>query len=129
MQSFTRKLTAATALILSTSCALALAEDLDDAELYSYAAIERAVGEYKDEIRFCYERELAPEAEPIRGSVVVAFTVIEDGSVAHAAVSSSTLENANIEACLVNVVRRIDSFPAPKQGRADWSYPFKFDSN
>jgi hypothetical protein len=89
-------------------------------------AILMAILAHKDEFRLCYEREINAETPSIGGSVGTTFVIGATGRVTQAGVASSTLHNANVERCVLNVIKRID-FPLPRgAGVVQVSYPFKF---
>jgi TonB family protein len=73
----------------------------------------------------CYQRELQRNPE-LRGKVVVRFVVGAEGSVTHAHLRATSLENAVVESCVVDEVRRT-RFPRPEDdGSVIVSYPFNF---
>lgn len=81
------------------------------------------MGRQVHQIRDCYERALARDAE-LRGRVVVHFAIVPSGEVASACVASSTLESPWLEACMV---RALQSWRFPALSRADplgVAYPF-----
>jgi TonB family protein len=87
--------------------------------------IRRVVRRHINEIRYCYEQEL-PRAPSLAGRVAVRFTIAATGSVAAAAVDSSSLANPRVEICTVDAVRRW-SFPQPQGGGiVIATYPFTF---
>ena len=89
--------------------------------------IRRVVRQYRNEIRYCYERELQKNPK-LAGVVKVKFTISGTGSVISALVSSTTLKNARVERCVTNKVRHW-VFPAPKEGGiVIVNYPFNFRS-
>jgi hypothetical protein len=54
------------------------------------------------------------------------FVIGSSGRVTHAGIESSTLNNANTERCIIQVLKRID-FPIPRgAGVVQVTYPFKF---
>jgi len=89
--------------------------------------IRRVIRRHINEVRFCYERELA-QAPDLAGRVVVRFIISGDGSVASAAVASSPLRSPAVEGCITQRVQRW-TFPAPDGGGiVSVSYPFVFSS-
>lgn len=84
-------------------------------------AIRRVVRRHVDEVRFCYEEELAQRPD-LEGRIDIAFIIAPSGQVQSASVSSSTLGNARVEGCIVQAVRRW-TFPAP-EGIAAVRYPY-----
>lgn len=60
-------------------------------------------------IQYCYERELKRNPE-LKGKVVVRFTILPNGTVTNATILSSTLDNENVERCILSRVSRWDDF-------------------
>jgi TonB family protein len=90
------------------------------------SAIEAALLAHKDEFRLCYEREINAENSKLSGRVGTSFVIGAQGKVTQAGVASTSLNNANAERCILNVIRRID-FPIPRGGGiVQVTYPFKF---
>lgn len=90
----------------------------------SSEVIRRVVRRHLNQVRFCYEQELA--RNPAReGRVVVSFVISPSGSVQSSTVASSTLGSATAEACVANAVRRW-TFPSPEGGVVMVNYPFDF---
>jgi outer membrane biosynthesis protein TonB len=75
-------------------------------------AIEAALLAHKDEFRLCYEREINAENPNISGRVRTSFTIGASGRVTESGVVESTIRNANVERCVLTVLRRIQ-FPVP----------------
>jgi outer membrane biosynthesis protein TonB/pSer/pThr/pTyr-binding forkhead associated (FHA) protein len=89
-------------------------------------AILNAILAHKDEFRLCYEREINAETPNIGGSVSTTFVIGATGRVTQAGINSTSLKNANVERCVINVIKRIE-FPIPRgAGVVQVSYPFKF---
>ena len=65
-------------------------------------------------IKFCYERELQHKPE-LAGKVMILFTIDPTGSVVDANVAESSLDDANVEACMLAQVRHW-KFPEPAGG-------------
>jgi hypothetical protein len=74
-------------------------------------------------IRSCYQKELKAHPD-LAGKVVVKFRIAGDGSVASAAVVTSTLGSDAAVACIVAAVKQL-KFPA-KGAVSNVSYPFIF---
>ena len=73
----------------------------------------------------CYERELRRDAR-LAGKVVVRFVVDRDGSVKHAHLRATSLENSVVESCVVSEIQQT-RFPKPLgSGTVIVSYPFNF---
>ncbi len=74
----------------------------------------------------CYQRELQRNPA-LRGKVVVRFVVDREGSVAHAHLRATSIENAVVEECVVDEVKRT-RFPRPEGGGSVVvSYPLNFE--
>ena len=84
--------------------------------------VRRTVRRHLNEVRFCYEQELANHPD-LAGRVTVAFLISPTGSVSSANVANTTLRNARVEACITTAVRRW-TFPAPDGGIVAVDYPF-----
>ncbi|MFZ5445728.1 MAG: AgmX/PglI C-terminal domain-containing protein [Myxococcota bacterium] len=82
---------------------------------YDRELILKVVRRHQNEIRFCYESELQKTPE-LAGKVTVAWTIGPTGAVESAEIAESGLSNANVEACIVQKVRRW-SFPEPQGGQ------------
>ncbi len=78
-------------------------------------AIDAALLAHRDEFRLCYEKEINAETPDISGRVTVVFTIGATGRAFKAGVDSSTIKNANVDACVVRVIKRIQ-FPLPNGG-------------
>ncbi|MBI3183828.1 MAG: TonB family protein [Myxococcales bacterium] len=76
--------------------------------------ISRVVRRHQSEIKFCYESELA-RLPDLAGKVAVRFVIDPAGEVSEAQVAESSLANANVEACMLESVRRW-RFPEPEGG-------------
>ncbi len=92
-------------------------------------AVEQALLAHRDEFRLCYEREINAENPKLAGRVGTTFVIGSSGRVTQAGVESTSLKNANVERCVLTVIKRID-FPIPRGGGVvQVSYPFKFNSS
>lgn len=69
---------------------------------------------HQSEIKFCYERELQQHGG-LSGKVAVTWTIDATGSIADAQIAESGLDNANVEACMLERIRRW-KFPEPAGG-------------
>ncbi|MBX2801373.1 MAG: TonB family protein [Myxococcales bacterium] len=89
------------------------------------AEIDEVVRNHMAQIRYCYQRQLQRNPGLV-GKVVVKFTIASDGSVAEAKIRSSSLDNPDVDRCLINRFMRMN-FPAPRgNGIVLVSYPFLF---
>ncbi|PIE18685.1 MAG: hypothetical protein CSA65_04215 [Proteobacteria bacterium] len=87
--------------------------------------IRREVRRHRNEVRFCYQRELQ-NSPKLGGRLIVQFTIGGKGQVLLSRVQASTLSSAPVETCVVKAVRRW-SFPKPAGGGiVVVSYPFSF---
>jgi TonB family protein len=104
-------------------------KDPDGTKLLGDGLSKRLVGEHLarrwNQFKFCYSRQLDREPN-LWGKVTVNFTISGDGRVNEALVLSSSLNNTNVEECVLRVIRRI-VFPLPRGGgEVIVTYPFLF---
>ncbi len=66
------------------------------------------------QFRYCYDKQLARDSS-LQGRVVVRFTIESTGLVSNVVVQSTTVENAELETCLVRIFSRMQ-FPSPADG-------------
>jgi len=93
----------------------------------SKEVIRRVVRSHMNEVRFCYEAQLAGRPG-LDGRVSVTFVISPSGAVQGANVVSSTLGNDAVDACLTRAIRRW-AFPAPEGGGTIVvTYPFTFQA-
>ncbi len=90
------------------------------------SAIEAAIMAHKDEFRLCYEREINAENPNVSGMVRPSFTIGASGRVTESGIQESTIRNANVERCVLTVLKRIQ-FPVPVGGVVQVTYPFRFE--
>lgn len=89
-------------------------------------AIARAINAHRDEIKYCYEKEINADRPDMAGRVGVRFVIGASGTVSTAGVSSTSLHNANTEKCICEVIKRIAFPPVRGGGIAEVTYPFVF---
>lgn len=90
--------------------------------------IQKIVRQHTGEIRSCYERELA-KVKGLNGRIVAVWIIDMHGSVTKAGIKESTMNNSNVENCMVNFIKSW-RFPIPKGGgMASVEYPFVFETN
>jgi TonB family protein len=90
----------------------------------SKEVIRRIVHRHINEVKFCYEKQLAQRPD-LAGRVAIKFIISGTGAVQMAAVASSTLGNAQVENCIAQAVRRW-TFPQPEGGGiVIVTYPFQ----
>ncbi|MFK8138540.1 MAG: TonB family protein [Bdellovibrionales bacterium] len=90
-------------------------------------AVRRVILNQKAAIKACYDAELNRNFN-LSGKVTIGFTIRAKGRVGSAKVEKSTINNKNIEKCLI---RRLKTwrFPEPPQGaEAKISFPFAFSA-
>jgi len=87
--------------------------------------IRRIIAKHRDEIKYCYEKELATQKD-LSGKVVIFFTISPTGAVIAAKVRESTLKAPAVEQCITSRVEKW-IFPQPAGGGiVEVSYPFIF---
>jgi len=80
------------------------------------------------DIQECYEEILATKGSKVEeGRILTSFTITPDGFVRNAKVekAGTTLKNARLNECVVNVISSI-TFPQPPDGR---EYPIEYPFN
>lgn len=89
--------------------------------------IAKYINSQKGKILFCYERQLS--ANPgMFGKVSVKFQIASGGEVETSKITESTLNNSNVESCLLQLMATW-RFPKPTGGvKVLVSYPFVFKS-
>ncbi len=91
----------------------------------SQEVVGRYIQRYWAQFKYCYERELTKDPN-LYGKITVTFTIAGNGRVSEASIIQTTMNNANVEECVLRVVRRI-RFPTPKGGgEVIVTYPFMF---
>lgn len=94
---------------------------------YDRALVSRTMNKHLSQIRYCYQKQLNRDPA-LYGKVTVQFTINGEGLVSVAVVKATTMLNAEVESCVVGIVKRI-AFPEPKGGGiVQVSYPFLFNS-
>jgi hypothetical protein len=88
--------------------------------------LERTVRRHNRGIRFCYERELQNDRS-LSGRVTAQWTVGLDGSVISANITENSMNNRNMESCMIAEIRRM-RFDRPDGGQCIVSFPFTFRS-
>ncbi|MEZ4336716.1 MAG: AgmX/PglI C-terminal domain-containing protein [Sandaracinaceae bacterium] len=90
--------------------------------------IRRVIRRHINEVRFCYEQQLNQQPG-LAGRVTVSFVIGPTGTVQTASVAQTTLNNAIVEQCIAQAVRRW-TFPAPQGGGiVAVNYPFDLSSS
>jgi TonB family protein len=79
-------------------------------------AISEVVNSKQEAVNFCYQQEVRINPD-LKGDVAVTFTIKANGKVDNPRIKSSTLNNAKVERCIIDRVRRWEFSPIdPKQG-------------
>jgi len=87
--------------------------------------IKKAMAASKNQLKFCYEKELVKDPE-LATKISVRFTIGKAGMVTAAAVTSATPSAPGLEACVIGAVKKM-RFPAPADGgEVIVNYPFNF---
>lgn len=86
--------------------------------------VRKVIKSHRDQIRYCYEVELARNSS-LAGKLAVKFTIGAEGYVVSSQVAESNLSSADLNRC---VTGRVQSwvFPKPKGGMVNVRYPFVF---
>ena len=91
------------------------------------SVIDEYIRRHMRQIRNCYEKELSG-SQGLAGRIATRFVISGSGRVTQAGVSSSSMNNANVESCLIGVLKRI-VFPEPLGGGiVEVDYPFSFSA-
>lgn len=86
--------------------------------------IQSVVESRRGAIQHCYERQLQTNPE-LAGNVTVNWRVELDGSTSNVMIAESTLNDQDVEACVVRNIERM-MFDEPDGGMCDVNYPFVF---
>lgn len=80
-------------------------------------------------IRFkrCYEVQLEKKPE-LAGTITTRFTIGDRGTVIDASIAVTSMNDAEVEACVLALVRELQFPPRPKGTVLGISYPLKFES-
>jgi len=90
--------------------------------------VKRVIDTSKASVRFCYEKALTGGHPELQGKLSLHWIIEPTGKVDKASVTKgvSTLEDAGVEACVLDVVRSM-VFPEPTGGGVvEVNYPFVF---
>jgi len=104
-------------------------KDKDGTKLYGDGLSKSLVGEYLarywSQFKWCYSRQLDKDPN-LYGKVTVTFTISREGRVNEASVLNSSMNEMNVESCVLRTIRRI-RFPKPDGGgEVIVTYPFLF---
>ena len=87
--------------------------------------VRRVIGGHRNEVRYCYEKELARHRD-LHGKVVVRFLIAPNGHTLKPRVHHSTLDNRAVHQCILQRLGRW-VFPQPTNGGlVEVTYPFLF---
>ena len=90
--------------------------------------INRVIQKHYNEIKYCYEKELARDPA-LYGKVTMLFVIGGTGRVDDALVQQTTMANEAVEGCMVNHVKRW-AFPQPQGGgTVQVTYPYVFKAS
>jgi outer membrane biosynthesis protein TonB len=92
--------------------------EVDKASITSF--IRMRIGSVKQ----CYEKELKLNPS-LKGKIVVRFMIMPTGRVSEVGIDSTTMKNADVEACIVSRVKAW-SFPVKPEEPAPVTFPFVF---
>jgi TonB family protein len=83
------------------------------------------INRHWNRLKFCYSRELSRDPN-LYGKITVNFTIGAEGRVFEADILQTTMNDNNVEQCVLRTMRRI-RFPKPKGGgEVIVTYPFMF---
>ncbi len=86
--------------------------------------ISQAIASHYGEVRYCYEKQLKIHPE-LEGKLMVKFTIGESGRVRSAIVTESTINNIEVESCVLYKIKGW-RFPPPQGGEVSVIFPFIF---
>ncbi len=89
--------------------------------------VSRVVNRHNDAIEYCYQKELRRNPT-LKGKLVVRFTITPQGKVSNVTIISSSLNNPELETCIVRRIQRWDDFGAvdPSLGDATFRQVYTF---
>ena len=91
----------------------------------SRSIIRQVIQSHRNEIKYCYERELI-RFPKLYGKIIVIFHIAPSGMILKTAIKSSTMRNKNVEGCVLGKIARW-MFPKPEGGgMVVVTYPFIF---
>jgi hypothetical protein len=91
------------------------------------AVVRRVLGRVQSQAKYCYEKEL-PRNPNLSGKITTAWVIGPTGGVLSTRVAETTMANANVEQCLLRVIKRLKFPPCAGGGTADVTYPWIFKS-
>jgi TonB family protein len=116
-------------IVRTTKKPIKVKRDKEGTRLYGDGLSKSLVGEYLgrywSQFKWCYSRELDKDPN-LYGKVTVTFTISKEGRVSEALVLNSSMNDMNVESCVLRTIRRIN-FPRPDGGgEVIVTYPFLF---
>jgi hypothetical protein len=87
--------------------------------------VGRVLSRVHNQARYCYEKEL-PRNPNLSGKVTTFFIIGSTGAVQTTKISASTMNDAQVEDCLVRVIQRLRFPPCQGGGIAEVTYPWIF---
>ncbi|MDP7039227.1 MAG: AgmX/PglI C-terminal domain-containing protein [Myxococcota bacterium] len=84
--------------------------------------IKRARG-----VSYCYEKEL-PRNPNLAGEVVALLKIDAAGKLSALSISNSTLDNDNVQNCILKKMKRVTFASCPEGGALELTYPWAFKS-
>ncbi len=89
--------------------------------------VSAIVNKHNSAIQYCYQRELKRNPN-LKGKLVVRFTIAPSGKVKIVNIISSTLNNARVERCILERIKRWDDFGVidPAKGNAVFRQVYTF---
>lgn len=88
--------------------------------------LEKVLSEHLQQFQYCYEKALLTDSS-LAGSLVMQWTVLNDGSAGEIRVVRSQLNNAGLHDCISRELSKI-KFPIPAGGTVTVKYPLAFSS-
>lgn len=87
--------------------------------------IDRVVRRHLNQIRYCYEKELAKDPN-LDGKITANWIIAGTGRVSTASIPENTMGNAAVGSCVQRIIQRM-TFPKPRGGgQVIVTYPFVF---
>ena len=116
-------------IVRTTKKPIEVKRDKEGTRLYGDGLSKSLVGEYLgrywSQFKWCYSRELDKDPN-LYGKVTVTFTISNKGRVSEASVLNSSMNDMNVESCVLRTIRRINFPPPDGGGEVIVTYPFLF---
>lgn len=87
--------------------------------------VDRVIKRHRAQLQHCYASKRSKKRPSVQGQIAIQFIIGQAGSVTSVAVTSSTLEDRDVEHCIQRAVRRWN-FPSPEGGIVVANYTFEF---